>query len=249
MLTPVGKMWVKLSNKYCNSGYQYQLKINIMTNIENVPNLIYVMGIDGSGKSTVSEYLANKFRAEGYDVDVVWLRFNHVITKPLLGLCRLIGLTKYETHDGIRVGYHDFYKSSVISFLFILLQYLDAVRVKYTKILPILKKTNHIIILDRYVYDILIDLAVDTRKNNLIYSWFGKKFRDLLPKDSITILVRRDLETVLDVRPEGRVDRNFESRYKHYQQLGDNLGINIINNEGTLEELLSSAIKASGLSQ
>ena len=159
----------------------------------------------------------------------------------------MIGLTKYETCDGIRVGYHDFYKSSVISFLFILFQYLDAVRVKYTKILPVLKKPNHIIILDRYVYDILIDLAVDTRKNNLIYSWFGRRFRDLLPKDSITILVRRDLQTVLDVRPEGKVDRNFESRYKHYQQLNENLGINVINNEGTLEELLASAKSASGL--
>ena len=219
-----------------------------MENIEKTPNLIYVMGIDGSGKSTVSEYLADQYRDKGYDVDVVWLRFNHVITKPLLGFCRLIGLTKYETYDGIRVGYHDFYKSSIISFLFILFQYLDAVRVKYTRIVPILKRSNHIIILDRYVYDILIDLAVDTRKENLIYSWFGRRFRDLLPKDSITILVRRNLETVLSVRPEGKVDRNFESRYKYYQQLGNNLGITIINNEGTLDDLLSSAKIATGLS-
>ena len=92
-----------------------------MSENNNIPDLIYVMGIDGSGKSTVSEYLADELREKGYDVDVVWLRFNHVITKPLLGFCRLIGLTRYETCDGIRVGYHDFYKSSVISFFFILL--------------------------------------------------------------------------------------------------------------------------------
>ena len=220
-----------------------------MTSSKKAPNLIYVMGIDGSGKSTVSEYLADNLREQGYDVDVVWLRFNHVITKPLLGFCRLIGLTKYETYDGIRVGYHDFYKSSIISFLFILFQYLDALRVKYTTILPILNKSNHIIILDRYVYDILIDLAVDTRKNDLVYTWFGRRFRNLLPENSITILVRRDLEKVLDVRPEGKVDRNFESRYKHYQQLDEIPGINIINNDGTLEELLSSAKNVSGLSQ
>ena len=218
-----------------------------MVTKDKTPELIYIMGIDGSGKSTVSNYIADEYREKGYDVDVVWLRYNHVITKPLLGLCRLIGLTKYETHDGIRVGYHDFYKSTIISFLFISFQYLDAVRVKYTRIVPILKRSNHIIILDRYVYDILIDLAVDTRKDNMIYSWFGQRFRNLLPKESIIILVRRDLETVLDVRPEGKVDRNFEARYNHYQQLGTNLGIKIINNEGSLEELLSSARSASGL--
>jgi len=221
-----------------------------MSDIDNkVPSLIYIMGIDGSGKSTVSEYLAEQLRGKGYKVDVLWLRFNHVITKPLLGFCRLIGLTKYETCNGIRVGYHDFYKSSIISFFFIFFQYLDALRVKYTRILPLMKKDKHIIILDRYVYDILIDLAVDTRQENLIYSWFGKKFRDLLPAGSNLMLVRRDLSEVLSARPEGVVDRNFESRYEHYQKLSDDLGINIINNDGSLDDLLSSAMSASGLSQ
>lgn len=218
-----------------------------MSNIKKSPRLIYVMGIDGSGKSTVSEYLAEKFREKGFSVDVIWLRFNHVISKPLLGLCRVLGYTKYETCEGIRVGYHDFYKSSIISFLFIVFQYLDALRVKYTKILPILKKSNHVIILDRYVYDILIDLAVDTRKKNLINSWFGKRFRKLLPENSVVMLVQRDLEEVLKVRPEGKVDRNFVSRYEHYQQLDGNYGINIIHNESTLEELLESARKISGI--
>ena len=95
-----------------------QLK-NRMVTKDKTPELIYIMGIDCSGKSTVSNYIADEYREKGYDVDVVWLRYNHVITKPLLGLCRLIGLTKYETHDGIRVGYHDFYKSTIISCLFI----------------------------------------------------------------------------------------------------------------------------------
>lgn len=213
----------------------------------NVPKLIYVMGIDGSGKSTVSEYLADNLREKGYNVDVIWLRFNHVLTKPLLGFCRVIGLTKYETVDGIRVGYHDFYKSGIISFLFILFQYLDALRVKYTKILPILKKKNQIMILDRYVYDIIFDLAVDTRQTNLVNSWFGKRFRNLLPEDTRVILVRRELDTVLKCRPEGIVDRNFEARYRHYQRLDESMGINILNNDNSLEELLASAKKVTGL--
>lgn len=220
-----------------------------MNDRKNIPKLIYIMGVDGSGKSTVSEYLAEQLRDKGYIVDVVWLRFNHIISKPLLGLCRVIGLTRYETCDGIRVGYHDFYKSSVISFLFILFQYLDALRVKYTKILPLMRKKNHVVILDRYVYDILIDLAVDTRQDNLIYTWFGKRFRQLLPEDAKTILVRRELSDVLSVRPEGVVDRNFEFRYKHYQQLDENIGVNVIRNDGSLDELLSAAMSISGLNK
>lgn len=213
----------------------------------NVPKLIYVMGIDGSGKSTVSEHLAKQLREMGYDVDILWLRFNHVLSKPLLGFCRLLGYTKYETCDGIRVGYHNFYSSSIISYAFIFFQYLDAVRVKYTKILPKYKNPNKVLILDRYVYDILIDIAVDTRKKDLLSSWFGKRFRKLLPEDTVTILVRRNLSDVLEVRPEGKVDRNFESRFHYFEGLKNNSGINTIDNSGTLNELLDSAMKITGL--
>jgi thymidylate kinase len=213
----------------------------------SVPKLIYITGIDGSGKSTVSEHLATVLRDEGYTVDILWLRFNHVISKPLLGLCRLLGYTKYETTDGIRVGYHDFYRSFIISFLFIAFQYLDAVRVKYTKILPLLRKENHVLILDRYVYDILIDIAVDTRIEHLLSSRIGRRFKQLLPDESKTILVLRSLSDVLEARPEGKVDRNFESRFNFYEKLGNEDNINVIENTSSLIELLSSAKQIVGI--
>ncbi len=216
-------------------------------NNKELPKLIYIMGIDGSGKSTVSEHLAEQLRQQGYDVDVLWLRFNHVFSKPLLGLCRVLGYTKYETCNGIKVGYHNFYSSSVISYLFIIFQYLDALRVKYTKILPRCRQKNKILILDRYVYDILIDVAVDTRKKDLLSSKFGKKFKKLLPDESINILVRRDYGEVLNIRPEGIVDRNFEERFKIFEKIKDDENIKTINNSGTLEDLLSSAEKIVGL--
>lgn len=217
------------------------------TATSNLPNLIYVMGIDGSGKSTVSEHLAKELRDKGYEVDILWLRFNHVFTKPLLGLCRLLGYTKYETCNGIRVGYHDFYKSSIISYLFVWLQYLDAVRVKYTKILPALRRRNKIVILDRYVYDILIDVAVDIRNKDFLSSKSAKWFINLLPKGAVTILVRRDFSDILEVRPEGKVDRNFESRFHHFERLKNNPNINAIDNSGTLKQLLDSVEKLTGL--
>ena len=214
---------------------------------DSMPKLIYVMGIDGSGKSTVSEHLAKQYRDKGYKVDILWLRFNHVFSKPLLGLCRLLGYTKYETCDGIRVGYHDFYKSSIISYLFIWSQYFDAIRVKYTKILPALKRQNQIVILDRYIYDILIDLAVDIRQDDFLTSALAARFKKLLPEGALSILVDRDLTDVLGIRPEGVVDRNFEARYNHFRRLTNDKNINVIDNSGTLSDLLDSVEKLTGL--
>ena len=221
-----------------------------MINIRNKKDstkIIYVMGIDGSGKSTIAEHLASRYREEGFNVDILWLRFNHVITKPLLAFCRLTGLTKYETVNGIRVGYHNFYKSSIISSLFIFFQYLDAIRVRYTKILPKLKDENNVLILDRYVYDILIDIAVDTGNKNIFQSWMARKYRELLPENVVTILVQRDLKDILIVRPEGKVDRNFESRYHYFQELDGVSNINTIKNDKALDDLLKEAEKLVGL--
>lgn len=213
----------------------------------HVPKLIYVMGIDGSGKSTVSEHLAQKLREQGYTVNVEWLRFNHVLSKPLLGLCRLIGLTRYETHGDIRVGYHNFHRSRVISWLFILFQYLDAVRVKYFKVLPNIRNGNSVLILDRYVYDILIDVMVDTGMPDLHKGWVGRAFKSLLPPDCVSLLVDRDLEKVWAVRPEGKVDRNFEARYGFYKELRDDADVISIDNDGLLEDLMLRVERQVGL--
>jgi thymidylate kinase len=209
--------------------------------------IIYVMGIDGSGKSTIAEHLANKYREDGFDVDILWLRFNHVITKPLLAFCRLVGLTKYETVNGIRVGYHNFHKSSIISTLFVFFQYLDAKRVKYTKIMPRIKAGNQVLILDRYIYDILIDVAVDTGDEDIFKTRMADRFRNLLPENTIAILVQRDLKDVLVFRPEGEVDRNFESRYRYFQKLENESGIHTIMNDKSLDDLLNEAEKLVGL--
>jgi len=90
-----------------------------------VPKVICLSGIDGSGKTTLSQMLANEFKKKGYKVHYVWMRYNHYFTKPLLGICRLVGLTKYYRIENYRIGFHLFYKSKPISILFIFLKLID----------------------------------------------------------------------------------------------------------------------------
>ena len=211
------------------------------------PRIADVMGIDGSGKTTVTEYLAQAYGNEGYEVDVIWLRFNHVLTKPLLGLCRLLGLTRYEMIDGIRVGYHEFYRSKLVSWAFVYLQYLDALRVTRSVVRPRQKDAKKVLILDRFVYDILIDLMIDTRIERLDTTWIGRKLAALLPAEAVTIPVFRDREHLLDARPESRVDRNFEPRLRLYGELVERLGLTPLVNDSTHEVLSENAWKRIGV--
>ena len=54
-----------------------------------VPKIICLSGVDGSGKTTLSKMLANELHKKGFNVSYVWMRYNHYLTKPLLGFCRL----------------------------------------------------------------------------------------------------------------------------------------------------------------
>ncbi|TCK19477.1 thymidylate kinase [Thiogranum longum] len=213
----------------------------------NVPRIINVSGIDGSGKTTVVEWLAEKLGEQGYDVDVRWLRFNHVFTKPLLAFCRLTGLTRYEYVNGIRVGYHEFYRSRVIAWLFVYLQYLDALRVRYLYLGKGAGNARKVILLDRYIYDILIDLMIDTGIENLEKTHIGKAFLRLLPEGSLVLPILRQEKKVLGARPESRVDRNFSTRFRLYENLPEKFGLSEVRNDLGLEELLNTVAEKVGV--
>lgn len=205
----------------------------------SVPRVIYVMGIDGTGKTTVVEWLAKNLREQGYQVDVQWLRFNHVLSKPLLAFCRLVGLTRYEKKNGIRVGYHDFHRSKIVSWLFVLFQYLDALRVKLTRVLPRLRSERSVVILDRYVYDIIIDLMIDTGIDDLDSTWLGRALIGLLPEGTAVLPLVRERVALLAVRPESEVDDNFIRRLALYEQLVARQKLPAMENNASLDDLLS----------
>jgi thymidylate kinase len=213
-----------------------------------MPPIICIMGIDGSGKTTVCEHIAQVLSGRGKQVEIRWLRFNHLLSKPLLGLCRLMGLTRYETHGNIRVGYHEFYRSKVVAWLFIYFQYLDAARAARRYINRSVAK-DRVLILDRFVYDILIDLMVDTRIDRLDQTWIGRKLIRLMPPDAMTLPVVRRVDKLLEARPESKLDRNFLYRLELYDRLIERQRLQPLSNEASLDELLRTARQRIGMAE
>lgn len=212
-----------------------------------MPRVICVTGIDGCGKTTVVQWLRTRLQQEGYQPVVLWLRFNHVLTKPLLAFCRLTGLTRYETIDGVRVGYHEFHRSRMVSWLFVLLQYLDAVRVRWLQVAPRLRGAKRVVILDRFVHDILVDIMVDTGITDLDRRFFGRALLRLLPAGTLVLPLARDAKPLLEARPESHVDRNFSVRLRLYETTRAHLGMAELRNDGTLERLLTQVAERVGI--
>lgn len=220
---------------------------DLAANRKEAATIVGIIGVDGSGKSTVAQHLSRTYRARGYTVDILWLRYNHFLTKPLLGFCRLVGLTEYRQVGVHRIGYHHFYRSRIVSTLFAWLQYLDALRVRWFRIRPLLKKPRHVVILDRYVYDVLVDVVVDTRNEQLPRQCAGRRLVGLMPVNAVRLMIRRSWLDVLDARPESALDAAFRRRYDAYESVATMQDVVVLENVSSLSDLLESAERAVGL--
>ena len=196
------------------------------------------MGIDGSGKTSLCNFLKDHYEKKGYKTTLVWLRFNHLFSKPILFIGRILKLTKYEYVNKTRVGYHHFYRNKVLAHFFVVFQLFDTFLAYLRFIFFNLNKKNMVLIIDRYVYDILIDLIIDTRILNLQENLYGKLFIKLIPFKSKNILLHRNQELLFRARPENKYDKNFNRKFELYKKLSKNKTIIEINNNKNLNAML-----------
>jgi len=205
-----------------------------------LPKVIYIMGIDGSGKTTIAEYLQQYLNKRGLSTKYLWLRFNHYLTKPLLAYGRLSGLTYYKTIEGVRIGYHNFYKSRWVSWAFIILQYLDNVIARWLILWP--RTWGSVVICDRFVYDTLVDLCLETGMPDLYLSRVGQAFSRLIPRKALLIHLNRDEARILADRPESAKDHLFRRRKELYNKIPSYFSIQTIDNNGSIEEAMDKIL-------
>lgn len=205
--------------------------------------VICISGIDGCGKTSIIEGVRRELEADGLPTRYVWLRYNHYLTKVLLAFCRAVGLTRYEYPDGVRVGYHDFYKSRLVSWLFVIFTYVDTLLVSVVLVyLPALLGSRALIC-DRYILDIMIDLEIDTRIRFSSGGRLERLFRGLMPAGSQCYLIMRDQAAVLQCRPENVRDRNFQRRWELYEEYAVHPWVELIENTSTIENAVTQVVR------
>ena len=207
----------------------------------NISRLIFIVGIDGSGKSFFTEQLISELRKRQIPAVHLWSRFNNITSKPLLGLCRLLGLNYYEKHHGVLIGYHDFEKSKFISGLFVVFQIIDLWLVTVFRLWPKMLGKK-VLLCDRGAYDTLIDVMVDTKNRLLVNSFIGRAFVLPLPRNHKVFLLQRDPEKIFTSRQDVKIDKNFGLRYDLYRECAKTFGWTVIENNGTPEDTLRNLL-------
>ena len=203
---------------------------------------IVISGIDGCGKTTIIEQLRKKLEKQGFRTHYEWMRYNHRLVKPIHGLCRLIGLSRRYEIDGKNIWRHEFYRNKLFSSFYIALTWLDVWLGRILLDARLLFKNADIVICDRWIQDIIIDLIVDTRQYSLLYKKWCPRFNRVLPVFSKQYLIIRNAKNIISARPDVNLDLSFKSRHKLYKRLMNNSDVTVINNDKTIEAAIDSIL-------
>lgn len=208
--------------------------------------IISISGADGCGKTTIIDLMRSMLSELGVPSCYVWLRYNHYMSKSVLGFCRLAGLTRYEEIGGVRVGYHEFYKSKVVSWTFVVLTYFDTLIASVMKVYIPTFFGKNVIICDRWILDILVDLELDTRIQFNPSTGIGRMFMGLIPARCHSFVIFRDQKALIDSRKENALDRNFSKRLSLYERQGSYPGVTPIRNDQSAEAAARRILSRAG---
>jgi hypothetical protein len=200
-----------------------------------VTRFIVISGIDGCGKTTLIRELRNRLEREGLTTHYAWLRYNHRLARPVHGLSRLVGLSRRHRTASRSVWRHEFYRSRLFCSFYVLLTWLDAWLGRLILAARLNSRSVDVVVCDRWVPDILVDLAVDTRRRHLLAGTWQSRFTRILPPGTRQYLIVRDSERVVSSRPDVMQDVNHSFRRRLYGRLEHSPGVVVVRNNGTVE--------------
>jgi len=206
----------------------------VVDNKQTLPSLICIVGVDGSGKTTLTDWLVDELALNNVKSLQVWSRFRNYLSKPLLAATRLTGHNHYKKIDNVLFGFHDFEKLMGYRELFAVLQSIDVNIGAYFHIHR--KKSNaDVIICERGPWDTLVDVASDTGMDWLPSSKLGKMYGLMMPKDTKVFWVDRMYDNIITTRKELKNDYKLCKRIELYKHLADIKGWDVIDNNDTLD--------------
>lgn len=198
----------------------------------NSKTCICISGVDGTGKSFITNHLIRSFKKKKKYIHV-WSRFKNYFSKPLLLLTRFTGHSYTRCSMGIKIRYHEFHKSNFISFSFLFFQWID----QFIEIIFRFKFTSSSIISDRSIFDTLVDLSIDTRKEKFIFGRYAKTLLFFMPNNTHYFVIDRRTSLIKKNRKDVLLDKNFIRRKKLYKSIVKNYPVTFLYNNGEIRNI------------
>jgi thymidylate kinase len=211
--------------------------------------VIYLTGIDGSGKSTITGKLASEVFIDR-EFETIWARYKPNIIKVIVSpFKRKFTVDTENDHlmDGVEYSDWSRYKRNitkhrVVSQLFYLLQTLDYLIQLKKHNRAIRNHTDRLIIIDRYLLDFIVDQSVNygNIENSRITRYLLKKLQKL----DIIFFIDTPEELAFSRKHDIPSIEYLKERRDYYKQYISKLkNAHIINNSdeiaGAMDEITS----------
>jgi len=202
------------------------------------PALIYLCGIDGSGKTTQTNLIKTHLNHTRLKYKCLWLRWAAFTSYPLLAVCRILGYTLWKANPRSDTKYpeHHFYRNRAVAKLWTWLFTIDMHLHSFLKVkLPL--KTGHIVLCDRFIIDAIVDLIIETQNYQLYKSFIGKLLLSLIPNGSTTVLIDLNEYEAYSRKKDIPSINYLANRRKLYIELAKHLKIPIVNGQKSPTDL------------
>jgi len=151
-------------------------------------NMICMVGIDGSGKTTQALVLLTHLKRRKMRCKYVWLRRPYFLSLPFMVFCRILGLTVIQhASNGKTFSEHRYYKNRVVTMIWPWLQLIDLIFMITLRVyLPLW--IGFFLVCDRFIHDLVVDVMSDVHQDDLHKKFVGRLALKLTPKSAIVFL-------------------------------------------------------------
>ena len=166
------------------------------------PRCITISGLDGSGKTTLANWLVEYLKSKGYKTKYVWIRSPHTFAYLISRILLHLGWRRtFRNPNGIAISRFKLYEGTFARKIWPAIEFLSVLPLIIFKVkLPLL--LGYRIVLDRYTIDTTASIALTTRNMSFADSFLGKLLLKMIPKERIVIFLDADYFTVLKRRPD-----------------------------------------------
>jgi len=211
----------------------------------NLTKLICIIGIDGSGKTTLGKKLHSFLKKKKINAVYVYARLKPFFAKPVIFIGNFFFVKDYNMKKDY-INYKKrknqlFNKNSLLSRVYILILLLDNFIQLLIKIrIPL--KQGKIVVCDRYIQDTIVtDLAVDMQLSIKQIIFLLDKSLNFLPKPALTLLVDVPVKVAYSRKTDVPDISYLHDRRNLYLDIAKKYNYTVLDGNKEIEDVFSDA--------
>ena len=208
--------------------------------------IIYLMGTDGSGKTTLSNNLFKKLKSEGKDVKYLYGRYRPMLVTPLKIISQLFIYKKntefknYAKYSKIKTNFSK--KHGFLLRIYAGICIVDYILFTWLHVIYKYLSADYIIV-DRYVCDLVVTLSIasDLKENEIIF--LINLFHKIFPFPTHTFFIDIDEDTAFQRKDDIQSVKFLKERNDKYFLFKTYYKFKILDGLRTKEQLLDDVYK------